>query len=301
MAYQGRATVFAQSGRLKRAWFPSGTTRTSSAMEHQEVLEAVRGLRRRRYSPAEIARALGLSKAEAARLVRVVARERDSASTAIAAGVTNDRAAGSEVQCWVSPGWRHGLRIEGHADWPDDAGAPTEASDSGVALVLVCRAGRAEPPVGVQLPGRHVVPRGEERAGAEADGQARFRCAQADVFRSVGVAGHSDSGRTRPAPRARGGRVRAAPRLRAPSGLQAGAPDVGSMGGTGPITFGRDGKPYYVNGPYEDPKRVLARLERTVGRGGFHYMVSLDELGGLDGDYQYTVSVTDRDELGDAA
>jgi hypothetical protein len=68
-----------------------------------------------------------------------------------------------------------------------------------------------------------------------------------------------------------------------------------------PITFGRDGIPYYVNGPYEDPERVLVTLERAVGRGGFHHMVSLDELGGLDGGYRYTVSVTDMDELGDAA
>jgi hypothetical protein len=37
------------------------------------------------------------------------------------------------------------------------------------------------------------------------------------------------------------------------------------------ITFGMDGEPHYVNGPYEDPQRVLATLERSVGRGGFHY------------------------------
>ena len=62
-----------------------------------------------------------------------------------------------------------------------------------------------------------------------------------------------------------------------------------------------DGKPYYVNGPYEDPERVLATLERTVGRGGYNYTVSLDELGGLDDGYRYSVLVTDSDELSDAA
>ena len=106
-------------------------------MEQEELLEVVRGLRRRRYSPAEIARVLSLSKADAARLVRIVPCEGHSASTVGSKGATNDRAAGSEMQGWISPGWRHWLRIEGHNDWPDDAGAPTDASDSGVALVLV--------------------------------------------------------------------------------------------------------------------------------------------------------------------
>lgn len=49
---------------------------------------------------------------------------------------------------------------------------------------------------------------------------------------------------------------------------------------------------------------MLATLERTVGRGGFNYTVSLDELdelGGLDDGYRYSVSVTDSDELSDAA
>jgi len=76
---------------------------------------------------------------------------------------------------------------------------------------------------------------------------------------------------------------------------------LGPWPGPSAITFGRDGKPCYVNGPYEEPERVLATLERTVGGGGFHYTVSLDDLGGLHDGYRYTVSVTDMDELGDAA
>src|SRR5947209_221592 len=103
-------------------------------MEHEELLEAVRGLRRQRYSPSEIARALKLRKAEAAQLVRIVACERDSAPTATTASVTNDRAGGSQILCWISPGWRHGLRVEGHSEWPADFGPPTDAADSGIAF-----------------------------------------------------------------------------------------------------------------------------------------------------------------------
>jgi hypothetical protein len=270
-------------------------------MEHEELLEAVRGLRRRRYSPAEIARVLGLGKAEAARLVRIVACERDSASTATAQGATNDRAAGSQIQCWVSPGWRHGLRIEGTADWPDDAGAPTGASDSGVALVLVA------------------APDGHHRLSVcgylvdtwclgvkNALGPKRMARRDFDELKRVYFAQWGSPGIPIPVELAQHlvfGAVQYARRLgfephrdfRRASRL------LGSWSGPSAIMFGREGKPYYVNGPYEDPERVLATLERTVGRGGFHYTVSLDELGGLHDGYRYTVSVTDMDELGDAA
>ncbi|MGI8715807.1 MAG: helix-turn-helix domain-containing protein, partial [Solirubrobacteraceae bacterium] len=102
-------------------------------MDQQELLGTVRTLRARRFTPAEIARAVGISKADAARLVRAVACERESQPTS---NGSNHRAA-SQSGCWVSPGWRHGLQIDGRADWPDDAGAPSEAIDSGVACVLI--------------------------------------------------------------------------------------------------------------------------------------------------------------------
>ena len=36
---------------------------------------------------------------------------------------------------------------------------------------------------------------------------------------------------------------------------------------------GPEGKPFFVNGPYDDVDRVLATLRRTVGEGNFHYMI----------------------------
>jgi hypothetical protein len=62
-----------------------------------------------------------------------------------------------------------------------------------------------------------------------------------------------------------------------------------------------DGQPHYINGPDDNPERVLATLERTVGRGRYHYTVALDEFDGRDDGYHYTVSVSDRDELGEVA
>lgn len=50
---------------------------------------------------------------------------------------------------------------------------------------------------------------------------------------------------------------------------------LGPWKGSGTITFGRDGKPTYVQGP-DDPDQVLATLRRTAGREGLHYSVRLD-------------------------
>jgi AbrB family looped-hinge helix DNA binding protein len=47
-----------------------------------------------------------------------------------------------------------------------------------------------------------------------------------------------------------------------------GAPDAGSSD----VTFGRDGKPYYINGPRDDTYGTMAKLRRAVGDGNFDYL-----------------------------
>ena len=77
---------------------------------------------------------------------------------------------------------------------------------------------------------------------------------------------------------------------------------LGGWEGPSAITFGLDGTPHYINGPYEDPQRVLATLEPTVGRGGFHYTVSMGDADDLADGYRYSAVLTDRDgDLSDAA
>ena len=71
---------------------------------------------------------------------------------------------------------------------------------------------------------------------------------------------------------------------------------LGSWDGPSAIMFGMDGKPHYINGPFEDPQRVLATLERAVGRGGFHYTVSLGEADDLGDGYRYSAVLTDRND-----
>ena len=42
-----------------------------------------------------------------------------------------------------------------------------------------------------------------------------------------------------------------------------------------PIPLGKDGKPFFVAGPYDDVSRIMAKLERKLGPDGFHFLVPL--------------------------
>ena len=48
---------------------------------------------------------------------------------------------------------------------------------------------------------------------------------------------------------------------------------------TNKVEFGKDGKPYYVSGPYDDERKiksVINTLTRTAGEGNFHYLAGFD-------------------------
>lgn len=45
----------------------------------------------------------------------------------------------------------------------------------------------------------------------------------------------------------------------------------------GRVTYGRDGQPFYVAGPYDHSDAILRRLERAVGVGNFGYMLHLED------------------------
>ena len=46
---------------------------------------------------------------------------------------------------------------------------------------------------------------------------------------------------------------------------------------TGRVAFGKDGKPFFVAGPYDNVKAVLRQLERVAGAGNYDYVVPMDE------------------------
>lgn len=250
------------------------------------LLEQVRALRARRYTPGEIARSLAISKGEAARLVRLVAVESSAATSQC----------DEQTRCWVSPGWRHRLRIAGHDEWPADAGAPSAVGDSGVAVVLAAR------------------PSGYNRVEAcsylldtwclgvkNATGPKRMSCRELDTLRHRSFAPWQSHGIPVPLELAQNlvlGVVEFARELgfephrdfaRARTAL-------GDWQGPSAITFGMDGKPHYINGPYDDPERILTVLDRTVGRDHFRFTVSLGEADDFGDGYRYSAVLTGRDD-----
>jgi hypothetical protein len=53
------------------------------------------------------------------------------------------------------------------------------------------------------------------------------------------------------------------------------APYLGTPKGPTAIHFGREGKPFYISGPYDNPRPVIATLETTAGPGNYHYLTHL--------------------------
>ena len=47
---------------------------------------------------------------------------------------------------------------------------------------------------------------------------------------------------------------------------------------TGAVTFGKDGKPFYVSGPHDNVDAIMRQLARATGEGNFHFMTRLEEL-----------------------
>ena len=255
-------------------------------MDDQQLLEQVRALRAQRYTPAEIARSLAIGKGEAARLVRVVAESGTATADA-------DQAC-DKTRCWINPGWRHGLQIAGHDDWPDDAGAPAQAGDSGVALVLV-----AQPDGHGRLAMCSFLADTWCLGVKNVTGPKRMRRREFEALRRQCYAPWRSRGVPIPLGFAQHvvlGAVEFACGLgfEAHRDIQPARFALGSWEGPSAITFGMDGKPHYINGPHEDPQRVLATLERTVGRGGFHYTVALGEADDLGDGYHYSAVLTDR-------
>ena len=41
------------------------------------------------------------------------------------------------------------------------------------------------------------------------------------------------------------------------------------------VSFGKDGKPFFISGPHDDARRIIAMLERKLGRDGFDFMVAV--------------------------
>jgi hypothetical protein len=235
-------------------------------MTDDALVAQVRSMRQRGSSPKQIAKALGLRPAVVAPLVRQVAALQQS---------HDDPADRVLLGCWISPGWSAGLGLdEAPAAWaaldPVRAGGP---ATGGLANVLIIRQERASRVtacgllVDVYCLGvKNAVGPLPMGSGAVQEFSRTFfsafddlpvavpiELAQAVVHgavayaRGLGFEPHPD--------------------------FDAVAPYLGTPPGPGQIRFGRDGKPFYISGPYDTPQAVIETLQATVGAGNYHYMV----------------------------
>ena len=237
-------------------------------MTDKELEQSVRRLRADGSAPKEIARALGVRPAVVAPLVRMIAAERTAVGT-------DPELAG----CWVSPGWRAGLTVTGHPEWPD--GETVDPETGGLVGVLVAREDRNQKVsvcgylVDVYCLGvKNVL------------GPDRMRCSELPSFQRLYFRAWMSGGMPAPIQLARElvlGAVEYAHTLGfAPhSDFEAARGLLGVWEGPGAIRFGCDGKPTFNPGPYDDPAYVLRTLEESVGAENFHFTVSMGSHDGV--------------------
>jgi hypothetical protein len=226
-------------------------------------MQSVRELRARGLSPQEIARSLGMRPAAVAGLVRKLAAERNAA---------DPRA--DVVDCWVNAGWSTGLSVAGHPEW-SDPGADDGTGGLVSTVVARRRRHRRSVTVCVYLLDAYCLGVKNAMGPDDMDDRALRRfidqvfsgyhappepapielvrdlvLGAAEYAHGLGFAPHPDFEHARA--------------------------HLGPWAAPSAITFGCDGKPTYVEGPYDDSQHVLRTLRRAVGGDGFHYTVALD-------------------------
>ncbi|BCB86099.1 helix-turn-helix domain-containing protein [Phytohabitans suffuscus] len=240
-------------------------------MDSDDLRTQARALRAAGNTPKQIARALGVPRAKVTALVRGAAAESPKRTAAEPKPL---------VGCWITRQWSNGLTIEDRpADWIDDEDLPPLAHGAGLANVTVVRehdntdvsvcgflvdtyclgVKNATAPCTVNrrhLPGFLA----EFYAAYPTDPLAvPLELAQDLVFgaveyaRTLGFDPHPD--------------------------FRQAAPQLGAWQPPGRITFGHHGKPFFQQGPYDNPVRILRTLERTAGPGNYHHSIVIPGAG----------------------
>lgn len=230
-------------------------------MDREELLRQVRALRAKGSTPKAIARTLGVPPATVAPLVRAIAAQ-DHAETP-----DHER-----IECMVSPGWSDGLTIHRHPEWPDVA--PPDSGASGLVGVLVARQERrsrvrvcgwlvdvyclgVKDIIGPRV--LHTDRLADLTRSFFAAYQARPLAVPLDLARQLvfGAVEYARKLGFEPVP-----------------GFETTTEHLGPWTGPNAIGFGRDGKPLFVQGPRDNAAGIITTLERSVGQGNFHFLVS---------------------------
>jgi hypothetical protein len=239
--------------------FPACSSREATLSS--ELTERVAELRQKGCTPKEIARALGLKPADVMTVIRAI-------------GAQAPRREAPVAGCWVTGHWSDKLGVTGHADWPGMSAPESESGESGLVGVLVARDTGStvlacgflvdvfclgvKNTNGPKTMDRRKLPdftwtffsawsnRAPVAAPLELARHIVFGAV--DYARGLGFEPHSDFAK--------------------------GAALLGDWeAGSSDVTFGRDGKPFYINGPRDNTYGTMAKLRQTVGDGNFDYLV----------------------------
>jgi hypothetical protein len=217
----------------------------------------LRELREQGRTSTEIAGTLGVPGSAVAPMIRAIGPTRAASAPA-----------GAIVGCWVNAGWASGLTIDSRAHWPgiDETADPGTA---GLVTVAVARErGRSKVrassflvdvfclgvrrAIGPHALDRRKIPQFVDRCFGSYGAPpwpAPLELAQHLVF---GATAYACSLGFEPAP-----------------GFDAVGGQLGPWQGPSPIGFGRDGRPLFIPGPYDDADSIVRTLERSTGQGNF--------------------------------
>lgn len=229
----------------------------------EQTTQRVRELRADGLSPKEIARSLAIKPAIVFDLVRRLAAERNAADPDA-----------DYFECLLNAGWSTGLKITEHPEWHEPS---TDESTGGLVTVLAARRRQHRRSATACVYLLDVYCLGVKNTiGPDNLDEQRLRrltdhvfsgyqtppiAAPIDLVRDL-VFGAADYAR----------RLGFAPH---PDFEQARG-HLGPWNGPSAITFGREGKPTYISGPYDNPDHVLRTLRRAVGHKGFNYTIGVD-------------------------
>jgi hypothetical protein len=226
----------------------------------EEVVRA-RSLRTHGYSARQIAKVLGVSRATAAAFVRQPA---EADARALAAGELR--------ACWVSPGWSAGLLVDERFRWPERTDAI--ADTPGLAAVLVARsAGHGTVSACGYLVDLYCLGVKDVIGPRILDDQ------QHALFTRTFFAGYGQPPIAAPIELAQQLVLGAARYARSlgfepAAGFDTVRGHLGEWSGVRAITFGRQGRPEYIQGPYDDASQVEGTL-----RGGSPLAASAGSAG----------------------
>jgi hypothetical protein len=244
-------------------WLTVRPARYKNLMIDDNTIQHVRELRARGLSPKEIARSLGMRPAAVSDLVCKLAAERNAADPDA-----------DHVDCLLNAGWSTGLKVQGHPEWHDPG---ADDGTDGLVTALVTRRQRHRRGATVCTYLVDVYCLGVKNAmGPDNMKEQALRRLTNHVFSGyqappvpapielvrdlvLGAAQYAQTLGFAPHP-----------------DFQPARAHLGPWTGPSAITFGRDGKPTYVSGPYDHPDHVLRTLRRAVGRKGFNYTIGLD-------------------------